>query len=606
MSISIAPRTAQNSNSIFHATPDKDEQETDQTTLNNGYSPGLSSDEASGNALSSMGGLSKLSHQGVGTNSDENHVDRTKRSPYVTLEELGVSLSEPTYPQMTRDGLFENVHRVDDHVIRGSRPRPGMGRDLEYTQAHVQALIDIGVTQVISYHEGENPAGLDRLRAAGINFIHHRIDDRTPVPGLEHVYDEVMRNPNPGITYIHCAAGIDRTGAAVIAYQIGAGQINSQEQLEVAMGDISSQGAQADTANKVYSIDARNILKDYLARRLATTVEPPTTTTNMPTTSTAKSSGENQMSDLNRFTELGMDHGARKKGGGATKDSDRPAGTDTSTTSDQHNSVEGMKAVEPAGSVPTPKTLLAESTSFTDFLKNKELRKEVYDGMYSNYRSVYMADGIRLTPNDGWIDVFAAKNSNSGPPRRIGKIFPVGEGDFTYKPEGPIISPTSLALDEARKKYPALKGAALPPNLNWENTKKVSDSDGYTSSGEWFNSFRSYSSVNQFAEGDSVEQPTVRYFSGDNTLVVPFVNNGNGEEETSYGYMAFRDGEVVGYSASNARSQKIDTKTDDPIYPSDPLHHQSVPFADLDNLDLGKMSAIWGAFFGSLLLIPKG
>ena len=155
------------------------------------------------------------------------------------------------------------------------------------------------------------------------------------------------------------------------------------------------------------------------------------------------------------------------------------------------------------------------------------------------------------------------------------------KGDLTYKPEdGLIVSVTSSALEKARQKYPDLKDAAPISGLNLNNVKHVRDSNGYTSSGDWFNSFRSYvgpNSVNNWAKSDATKQPTVRYFSGDDTLVLPFVSKNDGY----YGYIAIRGAEVVGFSSSSTKSQKIDTyPNNDPIYSSDPQHQQHHPLEE--------------------------
>lgn len=107
-----------------------------------------------------------------------------------------------------------NFRVVDDHVWRGAAP----------SRAGYESLAAHGVKTIVDLRAEEDiHVNTARLSELGVRYVHIPIrDGQTPTE------EEVGRflaavNHSDGITFVHCGAGVGRTGTMVAAYRVATG-----------------------------------------------------------------------------------------------------------------------------------------------------------------------------------------------------------------------------------------------------------------------------------------------------------------------------------------------------------------------------------------------
>lgn len=108
-----------------------------------------------------------------------------------------------------------NFQVVDDKVFRGSHPRDATFREL--AKLGVTTIVDLRAEEGIDVDRNE-------LRRLGITRFNIALrDGQVPTEAQVHQFLEIIEHA-PGKVYVHCMAGVGRTGAMVAAYLVASGQ----------------------------------------------------------------------------------------------------------------------------------------------------------------------------------------------------------------------------------------------------------------------------------------------------------------------------------------------------------------------------------------------
>ena len=115
-----------------------------------------------------------------------------------------------------------NLRRVDERVWRGAAP----------SMAGYERLAARGVRTVVDLR-AEDDVHVDtaRLRRAGVRYVRIPIrDGQTP---REAEVDRFLSTvaASPGVTFVHCGAGVGRTGTMAAAYAVATHELTSHQAL---------------------------------------------------------------------------------------------------------------------------------------------------------------------------------------------------------------------------------------------------------------------------------------------------------------------------------------------------------------------------------------
>lgn len=114
---------------------------------------------------------------------------------------------------------IENLHSVDGTLWRGSAP----------ARVGYEVLAERGVTTIVDLRAEDIRVDEDLIASLGMDLVRIPIRDGQ-APGDEQVaqFLDLMRN-NDGLVYLHCGAGVGRTGTMAAAYLVDSGQAGAAE-----------------------------------------------------------------------------------------------------------------------------------------------------------------------------------------------------------------------------------------------------------------------------------------------------------------------------------------------------------------------------------------
>lgn len=117
-------------------------------------------------------------------------------------------------PGIAADGV-DNLRRVDDRVLRGDAP----------SEIGYRALARQGVTTVVDLRaERDLDIPGELLAELGVDRVALPIrDGQTPTADQVRAFLDVVDGAD-GLVYVHCGAGVGRTGAMVAAYVVATGE----------------------------------------------------------------------------------------------------------------------------------------------------------------------------------------------------------------------------------------------------------------------------------------------------------------------------------------------------------------------------------------------
>ncbi len=132
-------------------------------------------------------------------------------------------LAQRSQPTSSLSLPIKNFAEVDSRLWRGAAP----------SAAGYEALADHGVVTVVDLR-AEDDLDVDeaRLGQLGINRIHLPLrDGQAPSKALVDRFLQTVEK-SPGLVYVHCGAGVGRTGTMSAAYLVNTGQATPAEALE--------------------------------------------------------------------------------------------------------------------------------------------------------------------------------------------------------------------------------------------------------------------------------------------------------------------------------------------------------------------------------------
>jgi protein tyrosine phosphatase (PTP) superfamily phosphohydrolase (DUF442 family) len=150
-----------------------------------------------------------------------------------------------------------HLEKVSDDVLRGGQPNP----------KGFQELKDKGVKTVINLRmEDDSERGTCMM--LGLRYVYLPLPDTNPPTPEQLVeFQKVMKDPNRGITYIHCAAGTFRTGTMVAVYRMDTGMSYDEAHKE-----LMAHGFIPDMMDAPYQLA---FLKDYWKQLTGQQVQKP-------------------------------------------------------------------------------------------------------------------------------------------------------------------------------------------------------------------------------------------------------------------------------------------------------------------------------------------
>lgn len=132
-------------------------------------------------------------------------------------------LAQRSKPEPSVSLPVKNFAEVDARLWRGAAP----------DAAGYEALAAHGVVTVVDLRAEEDiDVDGDRLRDLGLTRVHLPLrDGQAPTKSLVQRFLRTVEE-SPGLAYVHCGAGVGRTGTMAAAYLVSTGQASPEEALQ--------------------------------------------------------------------------------------------------------------------------------------------------------------------------------------------------------------------------------------------------------------------------------------------------------------------------------------------------------------------------------------
>lgn len=118
--------------------------------------------------------------------------------------------SAQTSPKAFNNITIENFGQMDERFYRGAQPMPG----------DFKALADLGIKTIIDLRGDPTDYEKSAVEAAGMKYINIPMSGyKTPKDTDLIAFLKLANDPETGPFYVHCKAGIHRTGVAGAVYR---------------------------------------------------------------------------------------------------------------------------------------------------------------------------------------------------------------------------------------------------------------------------------------------------------------------------------------------------------------------------------------------------
>jgi len=124
---------------------------------------------------------------------------------------FGMIASAQTSPSTFKGISIANFGQMDDNFYRGAQP----------TATDYKALKDFGISTIIDLRDDHESYAKSAAEAAGLKYYLIPMDGvSAPTDNDVAQFLKIVNDPSTGKFYLHCKAGIHRTGAMGAVYRI--------------------------------------------------------------------------------------------------------------------------------------------------------------------------------------------------------------------------------------------------------------------------------------------------------------------------------------------------------------------------------------------------